>query len=164
MLPPACLARLAGIVALVAGAAAPAAGTEVTAIGSSLDELIQRFGATPQPAPRGEVRLDAWIESEGEEHTVVVSIAPEGETRLIADPGITVAPVGEQPGITWLVPLPHRHVDPAREYFDPPAAVRMPFSGEDDLPIELEVEYAYCVIDFQCFFGEETVTAQVRSD
>jgi hypothetical protein len=157
------LARLAGIVALVAGAAEPAAGTEATAAGSSLDELIQRFGATPQAVPRGEVRLEAWIESEGGERSVVVSIAPEGETRLIADPGITVVPVA-RPGISWLVPLPHRHVDPAREYFDPPAAVRLPFRGEDGLPIELDVEYAYCVIDYQCFFGEETVTAERRSN
>jgi hypothetical protein len=155
--------RLTGLFALVAGAAAPAAGADALPDGTSLDALIQRFDAAPQAAPRGEVRLDAWIESEGAKRSVVISIEPEGETKLIADPGITVAPVA-QPGITWLVPLPHRHIDPTREYFDPPAAVRLPFSGEHGLPIELDVEYAYCVIDYQCFFGEETVTAQLRPD
>lgn len=162
MLRSAGLAALAGIAALLAVATAPAIATDAMA-GPSLDELIQRFDATPQAVPRGEVRLEAWIESDGGERSVVVAIEPQGETKLIADPGITVMPVA-RPDISWLVPLPHRHVDPAREYFDPPAAVRMPFSGEDGLPIELDVEYAYCVIDYQCFFGEETVTAQRRTN
>ena len=158
MQPAARCARFAGILALVVGA-----GTEATAGGVSLDELIQRFDAAPQTVPRGEVRLDAWIESEGGERAVVVSIEPEGKTKLIADPGITVVPV-ERRDITWLVPLPHRHVDASREYFEPAASMRLPFAGEDGLPIELDVEYAYCVVDYQCFFGEETVTAEVRAD
>jgi hypothetical protein len=156
------LAWLAVICALV-GAAAPAAATDPVSGARPLDALIERFEATPQLLPRAEVRLEAWIESEGGERWVVVSIEPEGETKLIADPGITVAPVA-RPGITWLVPLPHRHVDPAREYFEPLAAVRLPFSGDDSLPIELDVEYAYCVVDYQCFFGKETVTAALRTD
>jgi hypothetical protein len=163
MLPLSPIARVAGLAALAAWAAAPDAATDVIPAGPSLDELIQRFEAPPQTAPRAEVRLDAWIESNGSERWVVVAIEPEGETKLIADPGITIAPV-TRPGITWLVPLPHRYVDPTREYFEPAAAVRLPFSGEDGLPIELDVEYAYCVIDYQCFFGEETVTAQLRPD
>jgi hypothetical protein len=163
MLPLARCVRVAGLLALIAGAAAPATGADAMPDATSLDALIRRFDAAPQSAPAGEVRLDAWIESEGGERSVVISIEPQGETKLIADPGITVAPVA-RPDITWLVPLPHRHIDTAREYFDPPAAIRLPFSGEDGLPIELGVEYAYCVIDYQCFFGEETVTAQLRTN
>jgi hypothetical protein len=156
------LAWLAVICAHV-GAAAPAAATDPASSAPSLDALIERFEGTPQSVPRAEVRLEAWIESGGGERSVVVSIQPAGETRLIADPGITIAPVARS-GITWLVPLPHRHVDPAREYFEPLAAVRLPFSGDDGRPIELDVEYAYCVVDYQCFFGKETVTAALRTD
>jgi hypothetical protein len=49
-------------------------------------------------------------------------------------------------------------VDPERDYFDPPAMVRLPFTAEDDQPVQLLVEYAYCFVDFQCFFGEEELT------
>lgn len=155
-------ARLAGLVAVagvVASTGAAAANHEVAPAGRSLDELIQRFDPTPGAAPEGGVRLDAWIERGGEVHEVVVVIEPQGQTKLVADPGITVM-AAERPGIVWLTPLPHRHVDPTRDYFDPPAAVHLPFSGNDSLPIDLEVEYAYCVIDFQCFFGEANVTAK----
>jgi hypothetical protein len=36
--------------------------------------------------------------------------------------------------------------------------VRLPFSATDHEPVELLIEYAYCVVDYQCFFGEETLT------
>lgn len=153
------LTGLVGVISALASSGASAANQEVTPADRALDELIERFGAPPRTAPEGDVDLDAWIEREGEAREVVVVIDPQGETKLVADPGITVTPI-EQPGITWLTPLPHRHVDPTRDYFEPPAAVRLPFSGDDGLPIELQVEYAYCVIDFQCFFGEQSVTAE----
>ena len=137
---------------------APALGT---AGNPPLDELLERFDATPRSAPKPSVSLDAWIEADGARRAVVVVIEPEGETRLIADPGITVMPVA-QGGVEWLVPLPHRHVDPSREYFGAQAAVRLPFAAEDGRPLELLVEYAYCVVDVQCFFGEETLRLENR--
>jgi hypothetical protein len=33
----------------------------------------------------------------------------------------------------------------------------MPFTGMIGQPVEVLVEYAYCFVDFQCFFGEETL-------
>jgi hypothetical protein len=122
----------------------------------ALSDLLQQFEARA-PQPMGSVKIDAWVESADAGSQVVVAITPEGETKLIADPGITVTPAQRQ-GVEWLVPLPLRHVDPSREYFDPPAMVRVPFVGTDGQPLDLVVEYAYCVIDFQCFFGEETLT------
>jgi hypothetical protein len=122
----------------------------------SLGDLLQQF--EPQtPEPAGSVRLDAWVENGDAGSEVVVAIMPEGETKLIADPGITVTPAQRQ-GVEWLLPLPLRHVDPTREYFDPPAMVRLPFVASDGQPLDLVVEYAYCVIDYQCFFGEEALT------
>lgn len=150
-----------GWAVLLAAPGLLAATPELPAGAPSVDELIEGFDAAPAGASEGEVRLDAWVEDEGEQRAVVIVFDPEGRTKLIADPGITVTPVA-QPGVRWLLPLPHRHVDASREYFEPPAAIRLPFVAEGDGPIELLVEYAYCVIDYQCFFGEETLTVESR--
>jgi hypothetical protein len=122
----------------------------------SLDTLLQQFDARA-PEPPGSIRLDAWIETSDAGKEVVVMVVPEGDTKLVADPGITVTPTA-RPGVEWQAPLPRRMVDPERDYFDPPAMVRLPFTAEDDQPVQLLVEYAYCFVDFQCFFGEEELT------
>jgi hypothetical protein len=70
----------------------------------------------------------------------------------------------EQPGVEWLVPLPYRHADAQTQYFTPPAAVRLPFRADGEQPLEILVEYAYCVVDYQCFFGEELLTVAARYD
>jgi hypothetical protein len=125
-----------------------------------LDELVQQFNAGAPPTTDG-VELDAWVERTDEGTQVVVQIEPQGALKLVADPGITVTPTA-RPGVTWLVPVPLRHVDPQIDYFAPPALVRLPFAVSDDRPVELLVEYAYCVVDFQCFFGEETLSVATR--
>jgi hypothetical protein len=122
----------------------------------SLDTLLQQFGKRA-PEPRGSVRLDAWVEAGDTGKELVVMVVPEGETKLVADPGITVTPAARE-GVEWQLPLPHRMVDTERDYFDPPAMIRLPFTSVDDQPIRLLVEYAYCFVDFQCFFGEEELT------
>ena len=84
-------------------------------------------------------------------------LTPEGETKLVADPGITVTPAARL-GVDWQLPLPYRMVDTERDYFDPPTMIRLPFTSADDQPVQLLVEYAYCFVDFQCFFGEAELT------
>ena len=121
-----------------------------------LDRLIEQFNARA-PEDEGSVHLDAWIEEGPERDEVVVVVEPQGEFKLVADPGITVTPTA-QPGVEWLLPLPHRLVDPNIQYFTPAAAMRLPFRATHDQPLEILVEYAYCVVDYQCFFGEETLT------
>jgi hypothetical protein len=130
-------------------------GGAVAAASSGLDQLIQRFNADA-PVQNG-VAVEGWVEDGPGGAELVVRIEPRGEIKLIADPGITVTPKA-RPGIAWLTELPYRQVDPAREYFTPPATVRLPFSATDHEPVELLIEYAYCVVDYQCFFGEETLT------
>ena len=122
---------------------------------AAVDQLIERFNAAA-PGQDG-VTVEGWVEDGPAGAELVVRIAPRGEVKLIADPGITVTPRA-RPGIAWLTELPYRRVDPATDYFTPPATVRLPFTASDDQPVELLVEYAYCVVDFQCFFGEETLT------
>jgi hypothetical protein len=127
-----------------------------------LDRLIEQFNAGA-PQTKRIVELDAWIESRPEGAEVVVVLEPQGDFKLVADPGITVTPV-EQPGVEWLVPLPHRHADAEIQYFTPPTAVRLPFRADGEQPLEILVEYAYCVVDYQCFFGEEVLTVAARYD
>lgn len=131
-----------------------------TAGAQDLDQLIERFSAGA-PKRNDGVRLDAWIETGAEGSDLVVVVEPQGEVKLVADPGITVTP-REQPGVQWGVPLPHRQVDPDIDYFTPPATIRLPFSATAAPPSEVLVEYAYCVVDYQCFFGEETLTVAAR--
>ena len=146
-------------VLIVAMAGGPARAVDQ---GVDLDRLIERFNAdAPQTA--GSVELDAWIEAGPEQSEVVVVLEPQGDFKLVADPGITVTPA-EQPGVEWLVPLPHRHTDAETQYFTPPATVRLPFRADGEQPLEILVEYAYCVVDYQCFFGEEVLTVAARYD
>ena len=140
------------------GATAAAGETPPPAAGAlPLGGLLEQFRADAPPPPRGEVTLDAWVEDRGDGQELVVVLRPEGDTRLNADPGITVTP-DEGTGITWRVPVPHREVDVSIDYFEPPATVRLPFTGAGAWPITVVVEYAYCVVDFQCYFGEETLS------
>jgi hypothetical protein len=150
-----------GLVAALGGIVAAAAdGADEAEPRPDLDRLIEQFNAGA-PQTEGSVELEAWIETGPERDEVVVVLEPQGDFKLVADPGITVTPT-EQPGVEWLVPLPYRHVDPEIQYFVAPAAVRVPFRANGEPPLEILVEYAYCVVDYQCFFGEKTLTVTAR--
>ena len=127
-----------------------------------VDRLIEQFNAGARPT-NGSVHVDAWTETGRGSDALVVVVEPRGEFKLIADPGITVTPTA-RPGVEWLVPLPYRHVDSELQYFTPPASLRLPFRASEDQPLEILVEYAYCVVDYQCFFGEQTLTVAAPQD
>ena len=152
-------------VALIVAMSATGAGAaEADEVGPRPDfeRMIEQFNAGARQT-NGSVRLDAWIEAGRDSDALVVVVEPRGEFKLVADPGITVTPA-EQPGVEWLVPLPHRHVDSEIQYFIPPASVRLPFRATHQQPLEVLVEYAYCVVEYQCFFGEEVLTVAARYD
>jgi hypothetical protein len=128
----------------------------------SAGQLLQQF-APGAPASDGSVRLDAWIEGRADGQRLVIVVEPEGETRLVADPGITVTPE-PQAGVEWQIALPARVVDAARDYLDAPTHVTLPFAAEHEQPLRVLVEYAWCVLDFQCFFGEEMLSVATRID
>ena len=148
-----CRAVRVGTVVLGALLAGPAQGADQAV---EVDRLLKQFepGA---PQTKGSVRVDAWTETGRESDALVVVLEPQGAFKLVADPGITVTP-SARPGIEWLVPLPYRYVDAELQYFAPPASLRLPFRASDDQSLEILVEYAYCVVDYQCFFGEQTLT------
>jgi hypothetical protein len=154
---PQCVAVLATI-----GLATAAGGQEAK---PSLESLIQKF-QSDAPVIEAEVRIDAWVEKaqkEGQRDEVVITILPEGETKLNADPGITVTP-GELAAVDWGVPLPHRHQDFSITYFEPPATIRLPFEASANQPVDILVEYAYCLVDYQCFFGEESLRVDLPAN
>jgi hypothetical protein len=143
---------------------ASAAGHAETAA-PSLDELIKEF-QSDAPKIEAEVEIDAWIERGDQAdrpNQMVVTLSPKGKTKLNADPGITITPA-EQIGIDWQLALPHRHQDQTISYFKPPAMIRMPFTASDDQPVELLVEYAYCLVEYQCFFGEEKLSVAMPQE
>lgn len=131
----------------------------------SLDSLIQQF-QSDAPKIEAEVRVDAWVdraEGDDEQDEVVITVLPEGETKLNADPGITVTP-GDPATVDWGVPLPHRHQDFSIVYFEPPATIRLPFKASANQPVDILVEYAYCLVDYQCFFGEENLRVDLPAN
>lgn len=124
----------------------------------SLEKLLDTYRSEAGGQPPAQVAVEGWVErgSRGQRELVIV-LDPGGETKLNADPGITVTPAAGDP-VSWQVALPYRHTDPSIDYFEPTATVRMPFEGDAAGPIRVMVEFAYCVVDYQCFFGEEELT------
>jgi hypothetical protein len=143
------LPALAGTVVLPALAGAVA----LPALAGTLDELLGRGQAHLPP-----VTVSGWIERGGRHPVAVVSLVPEDEVSLVADPGVTVTAEGD-----WLVAMPHEEVEPGRAYFEPPLRIRLPFAAEDGLPLRLRVDYAYCYTDLICLFGEAEVTLATRA-
>ena len=156
------LARAALVLALSAFGASAVQAADQAEPRPGLDRRIEQFNAGARQT-NGSVHLDAWIETGRESDTLVVVVEARGEFKLVADPGITLTPT-EQAGVEWLVPLPYRHLDPDIQYFTPPASVRLPFRASHEQPLEVLVEYAYCVVEYQCFFGEEVLTVAARYD
>ena len=69
----------------------------------ALDQLIERFNAAA-PVQDG-VTVEGWVERGPAGAELVVRLEPQGEIKLIADPGITVTP-RPRPGVAWLTGCP----------------------------------------------------------
>ena len=134
-------------------ATAPASAAE--SLGNLLDQLA------PATVPQGSVEVMSWVERNGAVPELVVTLVPKGEVKLVADPGVVVTPVPRD-GLQWKAAEPVSSIDAERDYFDEPPTLRVPFAGEDGKPVEAEVEYAYCLVDYQCLFGEATTSAPTR--
>lgn len=137
---------LVGLLAAPASAASP-----------DLKALLD--GMAPQaPAAQGRVEVDGWLETSPAGTELVVTLTPSGAARLVADPGITVTPLAGNaappPG------EPVALVDPNLGYMTEPPVLRVPLPGHAGGPVEAQVEYAYCLVDTQCLFGEAVVRAE----
>lgn len=140
--------------ALIGAALTLAAGP---AVAEGLDALLDGLG--PAPArPAGGVDVRGWIERGDKGRVLVVTLEPRGAARLVADPGVTVAPAPTD-GITWTGELPLTLIDPARDYFAEAPVLRLPFTGTAAV-VTARVDYAWCLADLQCLFGEAVVRVE----
>jgi hypothetical protein len=139
---------------LATGLLGPAAAEE------PLANLLGKLG--PAEVPQGSVEVMSWIERTDTASELVVTLVPRGQVKLVADPGVVVTPVPRD-GLAWTPGEPVSSIDPERDYFDQPPTIRVPFAGEDGRPVEAEVEYAYCLVDYQCLFGTAKVSAPTEA-
>ena len=149
--------RRAQTVAVGLAAALPTIAGAVAA--ESLSTLLGQIA--PAKAPEGTVEVMGWVERDGTRPELVVTLIPKGQVKLVADPGVVVTPVPRD-GIEWAAAQPVSRADGGRGYFAEPPTIRLPFAGEDGWPVEAAVEYAYCLVDYQCLFGEARISAPTQ--
>jgi hypothetical protein len=133
--------------------ACPAASAADADLGKLLDSL------GPAKVPKGGVSVTSWIEGPPAAADLVVRVEPHGAARIVTEPAVTVT--GEpQTGVSW--PAAAVSSDPPATftgYVTGPVELRLPFRATGSAPVSALVEYAYCLVDYQCLFGEERVTA-----
>ncbi|HWL71990.1 MAG TPA: hypothetical protein VNS22_26905 [Geminicoccus sp.] len=122
----------------------PAAGMAGQGAGGGADAILRDLGLA---APAEIVRVATSRQPDG---SIAVMLQPNGQAKLVADPGVTVVPV-DPAGMA--VAEPAALVDHGQEYFTLPPVIQVR-PGE---ATALRVEYAYCVVDKQCLFGDVTV-------
>lgn len=128
---------------------------------SVLDMLDDLGAGGTDAAPP--VAVSAWVEPETRNAPpqLVVSLIPNEEVRLVADPGIEVEATGSAM-IEWLATAPVEARDEGVDYFAVPPMLHLPFAEENGADLEAVVRYAYCYSDQICLFGEETVAVPTR--
>jgi len=140
--------RRRSLLALLAPAVfLPAAGARAV---SDLDGLVGELLA-PR-GPEGRVDIAARVEPDGDHLALVVELRPLGDAKLVADPG-AVLRAGEVEGIAWLA-RETRAVEPGRGYFDGAITLTLPFRAFGSGEVRARLDYAWCLVGFQCLFGE----------
>ncbi len=123
--------------------------------GDDLGALLQ--GISPAKRPQGEVAVSGWVERGDSGTELVVRVEPRGAAKLVAEPGVVVTPLARD-GVSW----PAQGVQSelmGRSYFEAPVELRLPVQVTGSPSVEADVEYAYCLADYQCLFGEARVRA-----
>lgn len=137
---------------LAAGLAAPAQATE------PLSTLLQDLGVAPAAKKQGHVQVLARIERNPTTGAtqLAIDLLPEGEARLVADPGVTVVALASE-GVAWPAGTEIRAVLPGVPYFDTPPELRLPVEAAPGALVEADVDFAWCLVGWQCLFGSERV-------
>ena len=151
-----CAAAILRAVVLAAGGMLVAGGAMAT---EPLSSMLAKLA--PAKPPEGSVDVVSWVERDGASPELVVTLVPKGQVKLVADPGVTVTPVARD-GVAWSGSGPVSRVEADQGYFAEPPTVRVPFAHEDGRPVEAKVEYAYCLVDYQCLFGEAKISVPTR--
>jgi hypothetical protein len=140
---------------LLAGAGQGVAGAD------DLGQLLEGLG--PTKAPEGGVTVTSWVEGPAKAADLVVRVEPHGAAKLVSEPAITVT-AEPQAGLAWAATLVSSDPPaPAVAYFKTPVELRLPFRASGPSPVNATVEYAYCLVGYQCLFGEARVTATIPS-
>lgn len=119
------------------------------------------FGPTDRE-PEGGVSVVGWVEDGADGPVLRVAVTPEGDARLVTDPGIVATPVS-RPGLAFETPLPATLTEPGTGYWTETRYLDLPFARRDGRPIALEVDYAWCLVDAQCFYGRKSLTVATRA-
>lgn len=148
---PALSTRRLLLVLAVLALAGPAAAQDPSGL---LGKLAPR-GAEP----RGGVQVEGRLEPGPQGGAVLLTLRPHGDARLLGEPGILVTPLPSD-GVAWTPAGPREILREGGGYFDAPPELRLPFLGRATGPLQARVEYAYCLIDWQCLFGEAVVAVE----
>jgi hypothetical protein len=122
--------------------------------GDDLSTLLQ--GIAPAKLPQGEVAVSGWVERGNTGTELVIRVEPRGAAKLVAEPGVVVTPLARE-GVSWSKAAAQSELM-GQSYFDAPVELRLPVRVTDGAPVEADVEYAYCLVDYQCLFGETRVS------
>jgi hypothetical protein len=125
------------------------------AAGDDLGALLQ--GIAPAKRPQGDVAVSGWVERGAGGTELVVRVEPRGAAKLVAEPGVVVTPLSRE-GVSWPAQGAQSELV-GRSYFEAPVELRLPVSIAGAGAIEADVEYAYCLADYQCLFGAARVSA-----
>lgn len=125
----------------------------------SLGDLFR----TIDPAPVREPGVDivGWIVREGNDSFVRITVTAQQGAKLVADPGITVNPIEERLD-SWIDTASVSHIIEGVSYFDSPPTIDVGRVREDGQPVQVDVSYAYCLVDDICLFGEDRIAIQTR--
>ncbi len=134
------------------------AGFVLSPVGPRANETVEQLlSGLAENQVRPKVDVLSWIEGNPGQQKLVISFAPSFGTRLVADPGIRVEPAPGQ-GVEWA----DKFVlvkDNDREYFDTPPRIEVGIRSLNAPSVKAHVEYAYCLVDQICLFGEHDITA-----
>ncbi len=125
---------------------------------SDLADLLSSLGPAPAGLA-GTIDVTAHIERDGDTSELVVSLVPVGNAKLVTDPGITVEPVPSS-NVRWQTEGPVKLTQDGAPYFAAPPTLRVPFDAKSG-KVDAKVEYAYCIVDQKCLFGETSVSVPV---
>jgi hypothetical protein len=118
-----------------------------------LDPLLM-----PHRPPAGAIDALGWVERSGSGYSLVVTLTPRGSARLVADPGVTVVAV-QAAEVVWEEDRQYL-ADPTRAYFEEAPVMRLHFTGAP-VSVAAHVDFAWCLVDYQCLFGQALVTAEM---
>lgn len=121
--------------------------------GSDADALLD--GLLGPREPQGRVVVAAQVEPAVGHRVLVVELRPLGDAKLVADPGAVLRGTAVD-GVTWLAPEA-KALEPGRSYFDGAVRLALPFRAEGADEVRARVDYAWCLVGFQCLFGEADV-------